>query len=335
VTDAGPHLRVLDGWRGLSILLVLAAHLVPLGVNDSVGDLGMVIFFNLSGFLITTLLLQDDATTVDFLIRRFVRIVPLAWLYMGIVFLFQDESARSMLRHFFFVANLPPKDIRLATDHLWSLCVEVQFYVAIALLFATFRRAGLVVLPLLALAFTSARVLEGVHDSSVTWFRIDEILAGCTLALVYHGRLGRFGDRVVDALRSAPQGLLFVLLALSCIRQSSHGTVLAYLRPYLGASVVGASLMNRQSTLVRLLDRKPLRALAAISYSLYVIHIGLTHTWLASGDLVEKYAKRPLLLIVLFACAYASTRYFERPAIQLGKRLSRRLQGAPQVATKA
>jgi len=76
----------LDGWRGISILCVLAAHILPIGpkfmqLNSTFGPLGMALFFTLSGFLITNLLLRNPSV-IDFLIRRFFRIIPLAWLYI-------------------------------------------------------------------------------------------------------------------------------------------------------------------------------------------------------------------------------------------------------------
>ena len=57
------YLAVLDGWRGISILLVLASHLLPLGpkgwqLNATAGPMGMALFFTLSGFLITRFLLD-------------------------------------------------------------------------------------------------------------------------------------------------------------------------------------------------------------------------------------------------------------------------------------
>lgn len=80
--STGTHLAVLDGWRGISILAVLATHLLPLGpkpwgLNETFGPFGMALFFTLSGFLITRFLLHNDSIT-DFLIRRFFRVVPLA-----------------------------------------------------------------------------------------------------------------------------------------------------------------------------------------------------------------------------------------------------------------
>jgi peptidoglycan/LPS O-acetylase OafA/YrhL len=77
----------LDGWRGISILCVLAAHLLPLGpkawqLNATAGPMGMALFFTLSGFLITHFLL-NHAGVLDFLIRRFFRIVPLALAHLS------------------------------------------------------------------------------------------------------------------------------------------------------------------------------------------------------------------------------------------------------------
>jgi len=321
------HLKVLDGWRGVSIVLVLITHLVPFGprANTAFGILGMSLFFTLSGFLITSFLLRRDASLRDFVIRRVFRIVPLAWLYFVVVFLFQSASPQSWIAHFLFYANLPPPQIRLATDHIWSLCVEMQFYLGVAILFALFRSRGLLVLPLLAFLFTGMRIAYGVTASSITWFRIDEVLAGCILALAWHGQLGSIGTRLVAAMRAAPPWPLLALLAISSLYGVEGTAWIAYLRPYLAAFLVGATLANPDSGLVRALDRPWLYYLAAISYALYVIHVGLTHTWLGSGDLIEKYAKRPLLLIVLFALAHASTYWFEHPMIMAGKRLARRL----------
>jgi len=320
------HLRVLDGWRGLSILLVLTTHLVPVGphANASIGILGMVLFFTLSGFLITSSLLKSKMRTSEFLLRRFFRIVPLAWLYCAIVFAFQSESLHSMMAHFLFYANLPPPQVRLATDHLWSLCLEAQFYVGVALLFKLFKQSGLLILPVLGLAFTTLRIVDDVTVSSITWFRIDEVLAGTTLALVHHGRLGVVGSVIRRALPTLPQWPLFALLALSSLFDLDHARWIAYPRPYLSALLVGATLANPSTSLGALLGRRTLQYIATISYALYVIHLGLAHTWLGSGDLLEKYAKRPLLLAVLFVTAHVSTFHYEHPLISYGRRLAKR-----------
>src|SRR5206468_10482977 len=111
MSDVRGRLSLLDGWRALSILLVLAAHLLPLGpkwleLNDAIAPMGMALFFTLSGFLITRLLLSVDVRS--FLIRRFCRIVPLAWLAILIVLPFNRVEFASYAAHLLLYGNLPP-----------------------------------------------------------------------------------------------------------------------------------------------------------------------------------------------------------------------------------
>jgi peptidoglycan/LPS O-acetylase OafA/YrhL len=327
VMNQSRHLAVLDGWRGLSILFVLAAHLLPLGprtlqFNYSIGILGMVVFFNLSGFLITSFLLQDQRIGA-FLIKRFCRVLPLAWLYLALALSMSAAPLSTWLSHFLFYTNFPPNDLLPMTEHLWSLCMEVQFYVGVALLVILFRARGLLLLPLLAVMFTVLRAANGVMASSVSYYRIDEILAGCALALAYHGR---FGIRFREWLTHIPQWWLMVLLVLSSMPQ---GGWLNYLRPYLAALLIGATIVRPGTGLARLLGWRFFLFCAAISYALYVIHPILTFTWLASGTPVMKYVKRPLFLAVLFALAYVSTRYYESWFISLGRILARRVGPRP------
>jgi peptidoglycan/LPS O-acetylase OafA/YrhL len=77
------RLPILDGLRAISILLVLAAHMLPLGpkviaLNSTAGAMGMSLFFALSGFLIASTLIHN-ADIREFLVRRLTRIVPLAY----------------------------------------------------------------------------------------------------------------------------------------------------------------------------------------------------------------------------------------------------------------
>lgn len=320
--SAAAHLAALDGWRGISILLVLAGHLLPLGpkalqLNDMAATMGMAVFFILSGFLITRFLL-DRPNVPDFLFRRFFRIVPLAWVAMIAVLVATDAPSSFYLPHALFYANLPPIHLTDAGSHLWSLCVEVQFYVGIALLVALLGRRGLYVLPVLCVAVTLHRVVQGAHVDIVTWRRVDEILAGCLLAMVY---AGKFGARPASLLAGLSPYALLILLAVA-----SHpwGSGLNYMRPYIAALMVGATLFNPPALLARLLQGSVLRYIATVSYALYVIHHLLMYTWLGSGDKIVKYLKRPLLLAMTFGLAHLSTFYFERRCMAWGRRLSAR-----------
>jgi peptidoglycan/LPS O-acetylase OafA/YrhL len=118
-------------------------------------------------------------------------------------------------------------------------------------------------------------------------------------------------------MRRLPVWLLFPALLLSCHPDSGG---LNYLRPYLAALAVGATLYQALPRLSAFLESRPLRYVASTSYALYVLHPLLAHTWLGTGDDIVKYLKRPLLFAALFAAAHLSTFYYERYWIGFGKR---------------
>lgn len=323
-TDAERY-QVLDGWRGMSILIVLAAHLIPLGpkswqLNEAAGPLGMSLFFTLSGFLITNFLLKKQ-NVLDFLIRRLFRIIPLAWLYIAIVLFLTQSNINQYFAHLFFYANWPPMQLTEVTSHLWSLCVEMQFYIGIAFLVLLLKGRGLLLIPVLCLIVTLYRVHDGVHVAINTWYRVDEILAGGILALLFNDKLGIYPKKFLGWIN---QWILIVLLLLSCHPESGF---MNYFRPYLAAMLVGSTLVRYSSNHIsRLMNSKILFYLASISYALYVIHGGLRYTWLGEGETLEKYIKRPLLLAILFVLAHLSTFYYEKKFISFGKELSLKVQ---------
>ena len=321
---AGAHrFAMLDGWRALSILLVLAGHLLPIGpgswqLNGPVAAMGMAIFFTLSGFLITRFLSAPGADVRVFIIRRFFRIVPLAWIAMAVALILAHGTISQWIANLLFYANLPPFRLVDTASHLWSLCVEMQFYVAVALLVTVAGRRGLYALPLLCLAVTGLRIATGTQISIVTWLRVDEILAGATLALAYGGW---FGDRPMRLLGWINP---LILLPLVLLASDERAGAFDYLRPYLAAGMVGASLVNAPRLLAWAFESRWAGYVATISYALYIIHGVLRMTWLGTGTGLAKYAKRPLLFAATFALAHVSTFWFEQPCIAYAKRLTRR-----------
>jgi len=318
-----PHFSALDGWRGISILLVLAGHMLPLGpkslqMNGAIAASGMAIFFTLSGFLITSTLLYQPSVA-QFLIRRFCRILPLAWLYSLVALTLVRASFGDYAGVMLFYANLPPFWLNpKATAHLWSLCVEMQFYVAVAALCFFLRRRGLLALPVLCLMVTANRIVYGEATSIVTWFRVDEILSGATLALLMHlpG-----SEKLRTILRPIHPYVWFALLV-----GASHDRLpwLNYARPYIAASMVGSTLVRNRGHLSRALASSLLRSIAKISYALYLIHGISAYGWLGSGSTVVKYAKRPISFAITFVCAHFSTNYYEKYWMDLGKQWSKR-----------
>lgn len=309
--------QVLDGWRAVSILCVLAAHLLPLGLkswqlNAMFGIVGMSLFFTLSGFLITTNLLRGTRVR-DFLIRRFCRILPLAWLFLLVVLPLTVANFNTYLAHFFFYANLPPFWLVEMTGHFWSLCLEMQFYVFVALLILLLKKPGLFVLPWLCIMVTIGRVWYGEPVSIVTYFRVDEILAGASLALILQSS-GKFFLQFFAKLNS-------YLLILGLLIASHSAMPLAnYLRPYLATMLVGSTLVQEKTKLSCFLSKPSLAYIAIISYALYVVHPLTTYGWLGSGDGVVKYTKRIISFILTFGLAHISTFYYEKRWIAWGKK---------------
>ncbi len=312
------RLGVLDGWRGISIVLVLLGHLFPLGpktwaLNNAVAGAGMALFFTLSGFLITSVLL-NDSNIRRFLIHRVMRIVPLAWLAMLLTLSLTRTDAALYPPHLLFYANIFPRLLTEGTGHFWSLCLEMQFYFAVSLIVATCGRRALFVLPALAVLVTLYRI--GMHYTMDirTDKRIDEILAGCTLALAWAQRPHWFA-------RDAFGWLPFVLAPLLVASAHASLPALNYLRPWIAATMVGTTLaISTAHPVRRVLSTATLRYIAEISFALYVVHGCLVVSWLDSGDKIVKYLKRPLFLGVTWGLAHLSTRYYEAFFIRLGKR---------------
>src|ERR1700722_8491991 len=113
LTPSHDKLPVLDGLRAISILLVLACHLLPLGpkalqLNETAGAMGMSLFFALSGYLITSGLIRNP-NIQEFLVRRLSRILPLAYMYVLTVFLLFSFNPKSLLWTNLFVVNYLPQ----------------------------------------------------------------------------------------------------------------------------------------------------------------------------------------------------------------------------------
>lgn len=142
------YFPALDGLRGLSILIVLLGHF---GINKLIykyrllidGDIGVHIFFVISGFLITTLLLKEKLRNGHisvryFYIRRALRILPVAWLFLLFLVILNivlrlHIFTLDFIQAVCFVKNFPIGS-SYYTAHFWSLAVEEQFYLVFPVL---------------------------------------------------------------------------------------------------------------------------------------------------------------------------------------------------------
>lgn len=268
----------------------------------------MALFFVLSGYLMGSQLLRRVSPRV-FVVHRLARVLPLAWTVALIVGGVWAIAPPQLVAHILFYANLPPQQLTHPLEHYWSLCVELQFYAIAALLLCLKPRWTWLVVPALLLVDTAYRISQGAVDGSVTWVRGDDILAGAVLVLLLNGSAR---ERVRNFL-AAPlwPWVLPLMLYAACVLPEG-GNPLNYFRSYFAAIWVGSLLCQPAASPTRWLSHSRWAWLAAVSYAVYILHVPLSATWLGSGDLLEKYVKRPLLLAVVLVLAHLSTFHFER-----------------------
>jgi peptidoglycan/LPS O-acetylase OafA/YrhL len=316
--SSAERLPVLDGLRAISILLVLATHMLPLGpkllkLNDTAGAMGMSLFFALSGFLITSTLIHNS-DTFEFVVKRLTRILPLAYAYTFFVFTFLLFDPKAAFWTASFLINyFTDYMVGGYNNHFWSLCVEMHFYIAITLTVMFWKKKGLWIVWPACLAITALRIDDGAYIAIQTHLRVDEILSGACVATLYQN----FWIRRVRY----PNIVLGIAVLLWFLSSSPYAQWLQYLRPYTTALVLGAVLCHSNTLIADFLASRWMRYIATISYALYVIHPLTIHGWFNQGSIIDRYLlKRPISFILTFGAAHISTFYWERPWIQAGRK---------------
>jgi peptidoglycan/LPS O-acetylase OafA/YrhL len=204
------HYPSLNGLRGVSIILVVASHL---GISTNRyyaivfnGELGVNIFFVLSGFLITTLCIKEKVTTgnislKNFYKRRILRIFPVAYLYIVVVvvlnFIFKLQiSYLSVLAAVFYISDLSYfRRVHFDWDlgHFWSLSIEEQFYLTFPILlkkhFKTYLLAilGIIFLLPIIILFQSiySQINTGILYSDTHFLiKFQAIAIGCLFSVL-------------------------------------------------------------------------------------------------------------------------------------------------------
>jgi peptidoglycan/LPS O-acetylase OafA/YrhL len=360
---SGRRAPSLDGVRGITCLIVLLHHSVrchapSLGAHlfnrvAAAGWAGVDLFFVLSGFLITRLLL--DARSHQRGLRRFwarraLRILPLAYAYMTVVIdspLWRDEPWHAGVYRdqawFWLYANNWLALFRPALDygllgHFWSLAIEEQFYLLwpLAVLFLSpgrLRALCVVAIGTGLLARVCAIAL-GIGPGivlSLTPTRLDGLLFGAWLALrPMQGAVGSAGRRMPRSwLLGAAASLGAILVWPARGLPAEHPWVLAVGSPALGAifALLLAALLSSPSgaLLRRACEVGPLVSLGRVSYGFYVLHVAvvasLRSLWPAAGTSLQGCVSF-YLVAMLGSAACASVTWFalERPLLRLRPR---------------
>jgi peptidoglycan/LPS O-acetylase OafA/YrhL len=337
----------LDGMRAIAVIAVLLFHHYQFDPNKragwSGGFLGVDVFFVLSGFLITSLLLVEHrregrVSLRAFWTRRARRLLPALFVMLVFVavlaawvFPARDLAAlrADAFSALFYVENWHRLHApTTAVNHTWSLSVEEQWYliwpIALAALLAfTRRRLQKLVLMIGVLIGVSVVAMAALYTSGPidrayygTDTRAQSLLVGAGLAavlLLWRGpqtRQERFALEAAAVVGAAFVGWMFVAVHSSTADLFHGGFLLVALAV---ALVITAAVQPDTLVVRRVLSWRPLVAIGIISYGVYLFHWPV-YMWLAPWRVhVSSSTLLALRLGVTFALAIASYFLIERP----------------------
>ncbi|GGH15919.1 acyltransferase family protein [Silvibacterium dinghuense] len=358
----------LDGMRAVAILMVIALHLTQryrvvnthtakglvLYFLFGLGGDGVGIFFVLSGFLITTLLLREQEKTgrvslADFYLRRTFRILPPLYAYLLFVIAFcvaihTPLHLATILGSALFYRNYVPGDAQWFTEHTWSLCVEEQFYLLWPLLFLlAWRRGGrraagwcaavlIVATPVLRVA-TKLAFPHVHHLDEMLHGRMDALMAGCLAAIL-------IGTRPFESFYTRVVARIWWLLPLEFLVFSGAATLAAGVNYHNSIGFTIDSLCialflvwvsrNAEHWVGRILNWQPVVWIGVLSYSAYLWQTFFIHT-----DNPTRAKAMPWGFFLIWIAAALSYFVVEQPSLRMRKRIEARRTGHPGLSPLA
>ncbi len=336
----------LDGVRGIAILAVMLFHL---GLVPG-GYFGVDIFFVLSGFLITQILLSeqeqyDSISLRHFYYRRALRLLPALAVYLSfclslhlIVPLFSISAWQVLGATLLYYANwlrafTPYRIGELGLgplNHTWSLAIEEQFYLTWPILLLIFLRLRIsrarvaALLGLLMLALFAHRMM--LYQSGTSWWRIyfgtdthaDGLLVGCIAALSKE-RFLAISDWAKKTLQVTTTvfcwAIAYLMMTLSF--GPSYASMCAFLAvPAMTGLVILVVTIAPSPVMRAVFTSSQARYLGQRSYSLYLWHYLITEHWLPTWQLPRIYAM-PVAVAVALLLAELSFRFVESPFLRL------------------
>jgi len=338
------HIPELDGFRGLAVLVVLAGHYLDFRMPDprpefaTIDKLGVLLFFVLSGFLITGLLYRERnaSGSIDFkrfYFRRILRLAPALLLFLATVTLLirlgwiTDVPRREILECLLYARNLFGRSLSLS--HIWSLSLEEQFYLIWPLAFSLLpmkRSTSYVTAICVALAgWRSVAIAANLfsYERGIfymrPYFRFDSILIGACLVL-WLSTSAQAAEVLKKWLARVPAVLLWSGLLLWTVfaESLSHAFYLA-VQELLVAVALAQIILSESKWLRAIFRWRPLRYCGSISYSLYLWQQVFLVTSVPSWGPLRRL---PLSILVPFLIAAASYHLMEKPLLGLKNRLA-------------
>ena len=320
----------LDGLRAVSIFMVLCAH--ALGYSHMAhwpawftrysawtigyGPFGVNVFFVISGFLITTLLLKEREkqgviSLRNFYIRRAYRILPAAYVVTIAVAIVWHHRVRlsDVVCSLLYVQNYNAHST-FSLGHMWSLAVEEQFYLLWPfLLNRFFRHRYRIVIGAMLIAplFRASAGWLGFHHQGLEWFpaAMGALATGCLLALLE--------GKAAEWLGRADTWFFPILIATLAIRHFSYPPGV---QPLLMLTLQDLGIAFCIEHCVRkrfwILNWKPVTWIGVLSYSIY-----LCQQPFLQMEPANIFERLPLNLLCMFAAALVCHYLVEKPFLRL------------------
>jgi peptidoglycan/LPS O-acetylase OafA/YrhL len=328
----------LDGIRAICIILVLFAHILsPYKFNEHThflielsGVLGVQVFFVISGFLITTLLLKEkinkgDISLKNFYTRRVLRIFPVAFLYLICILALNfilglQIPAKCFIGAAFFMSNLAWFQGSWYTGHYWSLSIEEQYYLVFPLMMKKFTdRIHLLLIAVLSfIIFLRALAYSGNFPDwpvlKITGYLIyqsDGVLMGSLLAVLC------FKNYVpINFFRRFS---IYFILLLPVLIWSFHANLIGItsvnptISSLLISIVVLCCVVSLRYSIYNFLNNKYIMLVGKLSFSIYIWQQLFT----GYNDKMGRLARVPVNLIMIALVSYCSYYFFEKKFLKL------------------
>jgi peptidoglycan/LPS O-acetylase OafA/YrhL len=329
----------LDGIRAIAVMLVMLLHAhFQFGSN---GQIGVSLFFSMSGFLITTLLYEEFKQTgfisfSGFYIRRTMRLFPALYvllifcsIYNGF-FIFDKEMQASTWKEIyasaFYLNNISWSwgwgIGSILLGHTWSLAVEEQFYLIWPLLLFVFMKWNrlnlLAMLLFLFIGVSWSMRLLGYAGPIYTSLVQESIFMGCLFALM----------RINQQIPSIPDWFLLVstllIVFVGIIPYESPINLFNPVGLLGGVLFVGLS-QKPDGITSRILSIRPLVFIGKISYGMYLWHLPIFR-WFANQDFLHGYQAFIGKFLTTFLLTYLSWVLIEKRSTKWGRRWSDKLK---------
>jgi peptidoglycan/LPS O-acetylase OafA/YrhL len=347
----------LDGIRGLAVVMVIMFHgSVGLARHNlleralysvfGLGWTGVDLFFVLSGFLITGILMNSREAEnyfSSFYMRRILRIFPVYYLSLAVVFVLLPliapndmppiASGLERAGYLFYAQNWIHRTAFALTGHYWSLAVEEQFYLIWPLIIASFAPKRILQIIIGACAFSIllrfALIAQKADLQTIIWntfARMDSLLIGAACSIALQSR------PVVERLRRYTWWLWCMpVITLGGLRlisgpfdqtvplvQGIGFTIIAL--SYAGFIVAAVLTMGSRSMIQQFLTSRFMRGLGKYSYAAYIWHVAVGRfTWWCELTLLHRglppLVNIPLVLLITLAVSMCTYALVERPIL--------------------